>query len=278
MGNLLIKDDFWTNRSLWKMGKELRDSYLYFFSNSHVDLAGFIDTAREILAAEMMISFEKYCKQEGELVRLGKLVVTDRYIWVVKKISHHVLGNENMRKGIKRVLEEWEKSDPEIKEMVGKYYKVSEIEIVYIGKAMPELDLGDIIPLKGKNNAFKEEGKEEKEEKKIKYGEFVEMTEKQHNSLISRYGQRLAMQMVEMLDVSIPNKKGCDYKSHYHAIRKWVAEAVLVKAGKPVDYDFAIEQVREKNLAKHKEMKEDMKKMAPELMRKIKEENLYGKK
>lgn len=64
---------------------------------------------------------------------------------------------------------------------------------------------------------------------KKKYGEYqhVKLTDKEYDSLISEYGSS-TNEIITYLDEYI-EMKGTKYKSHYMAIRKWVASAVLNK-------------------------------------------------
>lgn len=62
-------------------------------------------------------------------------------------------------------------------------------------------------------------------EKKVFYGDFVSMTEKERKSLLERYGESGAAEMIEILD----HYKGADpkkrkYASDYRAILSWVVK------------------------------------------------------
>lgn len=62
--------------------------------------------------------------------------------------------------------------------------------------------------------------KNDKNEKKV-YGEFVRLTEEEHQKLTERLGQALTTDYIERLDNYI-GSKGKKYKSHYHTILSWV--------------------------------------------------------
>lgn len=64
-----------------------------------------------------------------------------------------------------------------------------------------------------------------REEKKVFYGDFVSLTEKERDSLSERYGESGAAEMIEILD----HYKGADpkrrkYASDYRAILSWVVK------------------------------------------------------
>jgi hypothetical protein len=61
--------------------------------------------------------------------------------------------------------------------------------------------------------------KNDKNEKKV-YGEFVRLTEEEHQKLTERLGQALTTDYIERLDNYI-GSRGRKYKSHYHTILTW---------------------------------------------------------
>ncbi len=80
------------------------------------------------------------------------------------------------------------------------------------------------------SEAFSEsrsENRKEKAEKpqKLKYGEFVEMTTKEFETLADLYGRTAADKMVEVLD-NYKGSSGKKYKSDYRAILTWVVKKV----------------------------------------------------
>jgi hypothetical protein len=56
---------------------------------------------------------------------------------------------------------------------------------------------------------------------KIKFAEFVSMTEDEHRKLIEKYGLKDTARMIEILD-NYKGSKGKTYKSDYRAILNWV--------------------------------------------------------
>lgn len=73
-----------------------------------------------------------------------------------------------------------------------------------------------------------------KEDKKIKYAEFVSMTEEEYQKLISKYGQAFTQRAIEILD-NYKGSRGKRYKSDYRTILNWVVDRVneeLKKGGK----------------------------------------------
>ncbi|MBQ6403805.1 MAG: hypothetical protein IJI27_07860 [Oscillospiraceae bacterium] len=69
---------------------------------------------------------------------------------------------------------------------------------------------------------------EEKKPKKIKYAEFVSMTEEEHRKLCEKYGEPFAAACIETLS-NYKGSKGKTYKSDYLAILNWVVDRVNEK-------------------------------------------------
>lgn len=76
----------------------------------------------------------------------------------------------------------------------------------------------------------KEPGTEEKKKRpkkpevpKIKYAEFVSMTEEEYGKLIEKYGEAKTKRAIEILD-NYKGSKGKTYKNDYRAILSWVIE------------------------------------------------------
>ncbi len=64
-----------------------------------------------------------------------------------------------------------------------------------------------------------------KKPKKLKYADYVSMTEKDYKKLVDKYGEGLTKKMIEVLD-NYKGAKGKQYKSDYHAILNWVVDKV----------------------------------------------------
>ncbi|MBR3422817.1 MAG: replisome organizer [Ruminococcus sp.] len=60
---------------------------------------------------------------------------------------------------------------------------------------------------------------------KIKYAEFVSMTEADHKKLLDKYGEPKVKRMIEVLD-NYKGSKGKTYKDDYRAILSWVVDKV----------------------------------------------------
>ena len=63
--------------------------------------------------------------------------------------------------------------------------------------------------------------KNDKNDKKIKYGEYVLLTEAEYGQLVERLGESTTNDYIERLNNYI-GSRGKKYKSHYHTILNWV--------------------------------------------------------
>lgn len=75
------------------------------------------------------------------------------------------------------------------------------------------------------NNSSNNNNIETKEEKK-KYAEKVLMTEKQYQTLLAKHGDQKTKLFIEKLSISKCANNKMTYTSDYHAILKWVIDAV----------------------------------------------------
>lgn len=67
--------------------------------------------------------------------------------------------------------------------------------------------------------------KASKKPDKIKYAEFVQMTEEEYKKLVEKYGEVKTKRMIEVLD-NYKGSKGKAYKDDYRAILSWVVDRV----------------------------------------------------
>lgn len=70
--------------------------------------------------------------------------------------------------------------------------------------------------------------KKKVEEPKIKFGDFVSMTEAQYQKLVESYGEPFAKKCIEVLD-NYKGSSGKKYKDDYRAILNWVVDRVKEK-------------------------------------------------
>jgi len=77
---------------------------------------------------------------------------------------------------------------------------------------------------------IKEPKKPKKQIPKIKFAEFVSMTEEEHKKLVVEHGIEKVDEMIKVLD-NYKGASGKTYKSDYRAILQWVVDRVKTKPG-----------------------------------------------
>lgn len=154
-----------------------------------------IEQARKILGKD----FDS-CWQALELI----LTLKDGlyYIeWVRESIEKRRIHAEMQRK---RIQDYWDKK----KNIPRNNHGIS-MDIPYANENANAIEDIDINILNTRSN------------KKVKYLDYVLLTENEYNKLIERYGEPLVSQYMERLNNYV-GSKGKKYKSHYHTILAWI--------------------------------------------------------
>ena len=73
--------------------------------------------------------------------------------------------------------------------------------------------------------------KKKKEDQKIKYAEFVHMTQREYDTLVDQYGEQFVAECIKKLD-NYKGANGKTYKSDYRAMHSWVIEEVKKSHGR----------------------------------------------
>ena len=94
-----------------------------------------------------------------------------------------------------------------------------------------------VLPYNNDNNGNNGK-KEERAPSKIKYAEFVTMTEAEYSKLVDQYGEANVERMISKLD-NYKGAKGKTYKSDYRAMLSWVADEVMKSPGQPTQRKLA---------------------------------------
>lgn len=108
-------------------------------------------------------------------------------------------------------------------------------------------------------NKKKENTKKEKPTKK-QFLEVVFLTEKEHETLITKYGREPTERAIEILNNAIQSK-GYKYKSHYHTILGWPMEEARKNGGngkiRPTTYAQAQDAEKRAMFALYNQLKEE---------------------
>lgn len=224
---LFILERRWGNDgyALWYKLLELlcrTDGHAYDFSNP---------ANREYFLALAKLDEETVEEIMRCLVELGnvdrELWEQDRVIWVQNLVNN--LDGLYSKRVSQRPTKPQPKGNPKQKtdiEVISAsetHISASEIPISAPEKDITEAETTDTA--EETQEPEKKPRKKKDEPPKIKYGEYVRMTEEEHQKLVDAYGPEMAARMVEVLD-NYKGSKGKTYKNDYRAILSWVADRV----------------------------------------------------
>jgi hypothetical protein len=114
------------------------------------------------------------------------------------------------------------------------------LPIVYVNRNIKNADINPKNTDSGTQSKVKESKVKESKVKnipapdKINFADDVFLTQKEHDTLVAKYGEEAVKWMITKLDNS-KGAKGYKYKSDYRAILTWVVDAYMEKKGKQPD-------------------------------------------
>ncbi|RKW20481.1 hypothetical protein D8B45_07345 [Candidatus Gracilibacteria bacterium] len=94
-------------------------------------------------------------------------------------------------------------------------------------------DTDECLTVTDTNTVTKEIKKENIKEKKLKFGDFVLLTQNEHTKLLADLGEKILEQTIENLNNYI-GSRGKKYKSHYHTIRAWNKDFLAKQKNKEI--------------------------------------------
>ena len=183
-------------------------------------------TNKMYLCAYMKLPEETVDEIIGSLIELGNI---DRELWEEGRILWCQNLVDNLQTLYAKRAEPTPKK-PTIEEFTEQKHEVNGVSEPKTGISDAETIVSDTET--AENDPEPEEAATEKkprkkkqEPEKTKYGEFVKMTEEEHQKLIEQYGPEKTARMVEVLD-NYKGSKGKTYKNDYRAILSWVVDRV----------------------------------------------------
>ncbi|MEG1894605.1 MAG: DUF4373 domain-containing protein [Oscillospiraceae bacterium] len=218
-----ILEDGWGNNgyAFWfKLLELLCKSDGHFYDCS-------IPANRKYIAALTKVDEQTITEMMKTLAELGKI---DKELWEKRQViwCQTLIDNLAMMYS-KRTVSAPEK--PLLEEFT---------ERISTGNDVSDTENSTIAPPNIKEQEITQEVSEEKEEKpkgkprkkkaetepgKVKYAEFVSMTEEEYEKLVATHGKEKTARMIEVLD-NYKGSKGTTYKNDYRAILNWVVDRV----------------------------------------------------
>lgn len=178
-------------------------------------------------------------RSEGHCYNCSKIIDKDYLVSLMKAPEETVMGIINTLVEIEKIDKElWEK-----KKIIWCQDFVDSLQDVYFKRtvSIPEkpiiedfteekLQKSEIIETEKKQER-KPESKKKTEVKKVKYAEYVSMTEKEYEKLVETHGKEKTKRMIEKLD-NYKGSSGKTYRSDYRAILNWVVDEVNAECAK----------------------------------------------
>ena len=156
--------------------------------------------------------------KDGKVVDVGKGEKITSYRQIANGVGYYERGiwREPNVKTIRDILE-WLRNEQMIDiESNSQYTRIKVLNWdIY---QTPDQDVSNSQETVSKQSL--DTNKNDKNDKKY-YGEFVRLTDEEHQKLTERLGQALTADYIERLNNYI-GSKGTKYKSHYHTILTWV--------------------------------------------------------
>ena len=156
--------------------------------------------------------------KDGKVVEVGKGEKITSYRQIANGVGYYERGiwREPNVKTIRDILE-WLRNEQMIDIESNSQY--TRIKVLNWGLCQaPVQDVSNSQETVSKQSL--DTNKNDKNDKKY-YGEFVRLTDEEHQKLTERLGQALTADYIERLNNYI-GSKGTKYKSHYHTILTWV--------------------------------------------------------
>lgn len=212
----------WKDPWFRQLSVKAKTLFVFLWTNDHKNLPCLYEIDVETMNFYTGLSKKEILEILSSLYPKVKYDDKKQVVWVVNFVRHQFMRTGNISDkiitGIKNNLVQMN-DHFFIKEFLEEY---PTLEIIY-EYPIDNVQKGYQYPPGGGGGKGKDKEGESEGEKKIKYAEFVFMTEKEYQTLVEKYGSKTTKQMIEVLD-NYKGSKGKKYKSDYRAILSWVVE------------------------------------------------------
>ena len=231
-----VESRFWQDEKMRTVSDDARYLMLYLLTSPHRNIVGFYFLPSPYACFDLGWDEKRFMKALQELLSAG-LIRYDKQVHVVlvkNYLKHNPLENPNQVKSAIEKIKEIPKTPLfqdflEIVKQLDKPLYKPLIEHLHI--RLPKQGTGSgsgsetgsgtgtETESKGTESAHAPTTKPEK----IKYAEFVSLTNDEYSSLVAKLGEEGTRRCIEILD-NYKGAKGKKYKSDYRAILNWVVE------------------------------------------------------
>ena len=215
----------WKDPWFRKLPVKAKHLFMFLWTNDHKNLPCLYEIDLETIKFYAGLSIKEITDTLSLLYPKVKYDFENEVVWVVNFVRHQFLRTKNISPKIEKGIEN------NLIQMNGHFFVGEFLEIyptlnIIIKDPIDRVSEGYQYPPGGGGGGGEGKGKEEDVDPKIKHGEFVTLTEKEHQTLIEKYGHPKVEKMIETLD-NYKGSSGKTYKSDYRAILMWVVDRVL---------------------------------------------------
>jgi hypothetical protein len=233
MKTRMIYTRFWIDDYICSLSHKEKLAFIYFFTNERVNICGIYELPDKYIKIDLELTQNELYKIKEKFSKDSKFIFIDGWVKIINHDSYSKFTGEFNEKAKEKELA----LIPQ--EIIQYQYPIEDLSTKNIKKEC--IDTVSTPYLYGINtstntnnntntisNTKEKVVKGKQQDEKIKYADYVLMTEEEYQKLIDKHGKENTLAFIEKLNV-FKGANGKKYKSDYLAILNWVVEAVLSK-------------------------------------------------
>ena len=225
-----VESRFWQDEKMRTVSDDARYLMLYLLTSPHRNIMGFYFLPSPYACFDLGWDEKRFNKALQELLEVGTIKYDPHahVVLIQNYLKHNALENPNqvksaidkldempqtpLFKDFLAIIEQFDKPfmQPLIERLQERFSKPGTVTVTVTGTGTES---------KGTESAHTPTTKPEK----IKYADFVSLTNAEYEALVAKLGEDGAKRCIEILD-NYKGAKGKKYKSDYRAILNWVVE------------------------------------------------------
>jgi hypothetical protein len=262
---------FWHDPYIEELDTKAKLLYLYLFTCPYANNLGIVEATRRKIAYETALTTAEVDKYLDAFQKAGKVVYDPDHnlIFLANFIRHQTTTSPKMIEGLAKLTVSI--PSPIIAKAVCirypmvygfEEYPIDTVSIPYANGmytvAIPSAEFGSWKREVGKGKVEEGRGKRARPPDtptvKLPHGENgnVKLTAEELEKLRTRYGPEATDKAITFLDLHIGAKGRDEYRSHYHALQKWVFDAVKEREGKQARASPQVKSFAELEVEKNK--------------------------
>lgn len=221
----------WNDKRFSTLSPSPQRLYLYVFTCPHGNIIGMFVLKQGYICDDLKCSPKDLAKDLAKLIEKGMVEYdfATSVIMIPEFLKHNPITNPNQVKAARKMIQELPHSPlfQRFMEVLPEALKEALGEVLL----KPEyISVSDSVSVSEEGGAG---GRKPTAEEKRLYGEFVLLTDAEHQKLVTQFGEQGTKDRIETLDNAI-GSKGYRYKSHYHTILSWERKNAKSEVQKPL--------------------------------------------